>query len=300
MRQGQVLPGLMALALNAVFSIAGQAAMHSPPEKADDLYKQKEWTQAAAAYEELTKQQPSIGLYWYLLAVCRLSLKDYQSALAVSESALAHGVPAGPASYNVACAQARLGNPDAAIASLEKSVAAGFADAKRVTAEGHFTSLHDDPRYRALVDKLENPTKGMKGADALDHWVGEWNVYVADRLVGKNRIVKTLKGFGVEEYWDAGSGGHGRSLFVFLPSTGTWKQLWTSDKGWTVEKVGTPVENGIYLEGTSTLVNGVVSKSREYLTRNPDGTVRQLIEDWDEATKTWKVMFDGKYVRKEK
>jgi hypothetical protein len=138
----------------------------------------------------------------------------------------------------------------------------------------------------------------MKGADALDHWVGEWDVYVGDRQVGQNRIVKSLDGFAVEEFWENANGGRGRSLFVFLAAKGQWKQLWTSDQGWVVDKTGTPVENGIYLEGTSTFADGRVEKSREYLTRNPDGSVRQLLEAWDEEAKAWKPSFDGKYVRR--
>ena len=87
-------------------------------------------------------------------------------------------------------------------------------------------------------------------------------------------------------------------MFVFLAAKGQWKQLWTSDGGWVVEKIGTPTEGGIYLEGTSTFANGTVKKSRENLTKNRDGSVRQLLEDWDEPSKTWKPTFDAKYVRK--
>jgi hypothetical protein len=146
--------------------------------------------------------------------------------------------------------------------------------------------------------KAENPTKGLKGADALDHWLGEWDVYVKGQRVGKNRIVKALNGFAVEEFWESRRGGKGRSLFVFEPAKGIWKQLWSDDTGWIVEKTGTPVENGIYLEGVSRFPDGSVKKSREYLTKNSDGSVRQLLEDWEEQSKEWKVVFDGKYVRK--
>jgi hypothetical protein len=277
---------------------AGRADDPPPQEAAAALFAKSEWANAAGMYEDLLKREPTRAQYHYRLAVCRLNLKDYKPALAGLEAALARGTPEGPVRYQQARAHARLGDKAAALAALEKSAAAGFAKARQLKQEADLASLRDDPKFVALVDKLEHPTRGMKGADALDHWIGEWDVYVNGQRVGGNRIVKSLDGFAVEEFWDGGGGGRGRSLFVFEAAKGRWKQLWTSDGGWIVEKVGTPIENGIYLEGTGSFANGTVKKSREYLTKNPDGSVRQLLEDWDEDSKAWKPVFDGKYVRK--
>ncbi|MCB8932881.1 MAG: hypothetical protein M9921_05200 [Fimbriimonadaceae bacterium] len=137
-----------------------------------------------------------------------------------------------------------------------------------------------------------------KGHDALDHWVGEWDVFMGGQKVGSSVIEKTLKGFGVTEHWTSARGGQGRSFFVFDAADGTWRQLWISDTGWIVQKTGKPIQGGISLEGESKYPSGKKTKSREKLTKNADGSVRQLIEDYDEATKKWTVAFDGKYVRK--
>jgi hypothetical protein len=230
--------------------------------------------------------------------MCRLALKDYRVALAGFETALARGTPEGPVRYGLARAHARLGDKPAALDCLEKSAALGFARATPVRTEEDLASLREEPRFQAVLHKLENPTLGMKGADALDHWVGEWDVFVGGQKVGQNRIVKSLDGFAVEEFWQGGGGGKGRSLFVFEAAKGQWRQLWTSDTGWVVQKVGVPVEKGIFLEGTSTFADGTVKKSRENLTRNPDGSVRQFLEDWDEKAGAWKPTFDATYVRK--
>ena len=69
------------------------------------------------------------------------------------------------------------------------------------------------------------------------------------------------------------------------------------DRGWLIEKTGTPIDNGIRLEGSSYQPDGSMKKSRESITRNDDGSVRQFLEDWDEESKTWQATFDGKYVR---
>jgi tetratricopeptide (TPR) repeat protein len=294
------LIGCVALAiLSFALPVAGGRADDAvTPEAANELYAKSEWAKAAQAYDQLTKQQADKGQYWYRLATCRLMLKEYKPALAAYETALDRGAPEGPVRYNMARVRARLGDKDEALACLEKSATAGFAKSRQVKAEEDLAALREEPRFKTLIEKLENPTKGLKGADALDHWLGEWEVYVNGQRVGSNRIAKTLDGFAVEEFWEDAQGGRGHSLFVFQAAEGRWKQLWTSDKGWVVEKIGTPIDNGIYLEGTSTYANGTLKKSREHLTRNADGSVRQLLEDWDDEAKSWKATFDGKYVRK--
>jgi tetratricopeptide (TPR) repeat protein len=291
---------LVAVPLLALALAGKTTATNDPPtsQAAAELYAKGDWAGAARAYAVLTEKEPEKGLNWYRLGASRLALKEYKPALAGFEAALKCGAPEGQVRYGMARAHAKLSEKDAAIACLEKSAAIGFARAEVVTKEDDLTSLRDDPRFAAVVQKLENPTKGMKGADAMDHWIGEWDVFVGNQQVGGNKIARTMNGFGVEESWESGTGGRGRSLFVFVAAKGQWKQLWTSDMGWVVEKIGTPVENGIYLEGTSTYANGTVKKSREHLTRNPDGSVRQHLEDWDEAAKEWKTTFDAKYVRK--
>jgi tetratricopeptide (TPR) repeat protein len=274
-------------------------AEDSPNAKtAAELFAKSDWANAARAYETLTKANPKLGRNWYRLGMCRLALKQYTTALADFEASLARGAPEGPVRLVMARAQARLGNKEAALDCLEKSAKLGFASAAAVRKEDDLSSLREEPRFKALLSRLENPTKGMKGADALDHWIGEWDVFVGDQKVGQNRIIKSLDGFAVEEFWEGGAGRKGRSLFVFEAANGQWRQLWTSDTGWVVQKVGVAVKDGIYLEGNSTFANGTVKKSREYLTRNADGSVRQLLEDWDEKAKAWKPTFDAKYVRK--
>lgn len=135
-----------------------------------------------------------------------------------------------------------------------------------------------------------------KGHDAMDHWIGTWDVFVGEQKVGRNEITKTLSGFGVMELWTNAKGKQGRSFFVFEASKGTWKQLWVSDGGWIVEKEGKATKEGIKMEGTSRYPDGRVIKARESLTKNADGSVRQFMEDYDEKEKKWVAVWDAKYV----
>jgi tetratricopeptide (TPR) repeat protein len=261
----------------------------------NELFVKQDWSNAATAYELLTREQPDVPKHWMRLGICRMNLKEYAPAIAAFDQAIAHKGNEAFARYQLACAHARLGHADESISNLSRAVELGSVWPNQLKTDEHLASIQSDARVVALIDKLEHPTRGIKGADALDHWVGEWDVYVNDQLAGHNHITKMLDGYAIEEHWQSNSGGRGQSFFIFLPDQGKWKQLWTSDRGWRVEKIGTPIENGIELEGTSTQPDGTSAKARERLTKNPDGTVRQLLEDFDEASASWKVVFDGLY-----
>lgn len=149
----------------------------------------------------------------------------------------------------------------------------------------------------ALQTPTEVPASKFKGHDAMDHWIGNWDVFVGEQRVGRNVITKTLNGYGVMEHWTNARGKEGRSFFVFEGRKSTWKQLWISDGGWIVEKEGKAIADGIQLEGTSRFPDGRVVKAREKLTKNADGSVRQMMEDYDDNAKKWVVVWDARYVR---
>ncbi len=62
--------------------------------------------------------------------------------------------------YNLACALARLGNTDAALAHLEKSVELGFPDASHIEADDDLTALHPLPRFQAALKTCRQNVAG--------------------------------------------------------------------------------------------------------------------------------------------
>lgn len=56
--------------------------------------------------------------------------------------------------YNLACFYAIQGEPDESIACLEKAVQLGFGLRGWIENDPDFTSLHDDPRFQAILQKL--------------------------------------------------------------------------------------------------------------------------------------------------
>ncbi len=137
----------------------------------------------------------------------------------------------------------------------------------------------------------------------LDFWIGEWDVFVGDNLVGSNRIEKTLDGCAIFEHWTAGDGSEGKSLF-FVDYDGHWAQIWVSElamaPGGVKEKVmvDDPPEGSVRFQGVVRHAEAGAWLDRTTLTPGDDGSVRQLIEISEDGGETWNPTFDASYRRK--
>ena len=135
---------------------------------------------------------------------------------------------------------------------------------------------------------------------ALDFWVGEWDVYMGDELVGRNRIEKILSGCAVLEHWSGAGGGEGKSLF-FVSGDGTWKQVWVT--GWATRPGGvkektlqaTESTDEVRFQGRIFVPDGSSYLDRTTLTRLPSGDVRQVIETSTDDGHSWTTGFDATY-----
>ncbi len=130
----------------------------------------------------------------------------------------------------------------------------------------------------------------------LDFWVGSWNVYVDNTLVGHDVVEKSLDGFVIIERWDGGGDDKGTSFFYYMPAKKQWKQVWATNVGAYKEKFSEPFKDGIRFAGNVFLPSGKSIPDRTTLTALPDGTVRQVIEQARDG-KTWKTGFDAIYRR---
>jgi hypothetical protein len=70
------------------------------------------------------------------------------------------------------------------------------------------------------------------GDRALDFWLGDWEVFLAEGPKdGDNRIEKMLGGFAVQENWTERDGHEGKSWFYYCGPEKRWKQVWVTDTG---------------------------------------------------------------------
>ncbi|MBS1716246.1 MAG: tetratricopeptide repeat protein [Armatimonadetes bacterium] len=302
------LISILALA-TASLTMSVQAPAPSPEyREAISNFLDANWAKAEPFIAKHVIEKPDDGPAWYRLGLCHYNMGRYQEA--VDDFGKAVKLQAFPPISLLlsACCENRLGHKEQAISALEQAVQNGLASANRLREEPDLKSLLKEPRMVTLMDRLDNPLRGVEASDAMDHWVGDWvvtgtqnNDPLTTRVpkgqrTAHNHIVKVLQGYGVQENWTDAFGGEGKSFFIFDQASKVWRQLWVSDTGWVVQKVGHQVKNGIEFEGKQLQRGGETMAKESLIAYSPD-RVRQRGETSTDGGKTWTVSFDLTYVR---
>ena len=132
--------------------------------------------------------------------------------------------------------------------------------------------------------------------DALDFWLGEWDVYPEgkDAPIARSRIEKLYSGCAVRENWMPLKGAGGGSLNAYDPATGRWHQTWVGSAPGPVYFVGGPANGGMVLTGywKGSGPGGEDGLTRMTYTRRPDGSVRQHGQFSDDHGIIWQTTFD--------
>ncbi len=293
---------LLALVLGAQVMRA-QAEPETPSrEQADKFFQAQEWEKTARAYEEIAKREPSNGQAWFRLGVARHNLKQYARAIAAWEQAEKNGFTPARSRYNIASAYSLLGKKDEAFEWLDKAVQAGFSQVQTLKSNADLARLHDDPRFQQVVEQAQinaAPCEHLPVYGQFDFWVGEWDVFTPNgRQAGTNRIEKVTSGCILLEHWSGAGGGSGKSINFYDPGRKKWVQEWVDASAGVILTAGELKDGSMVLEGEHIYRNGRKELYRGTWTPQPDGTVRQLLEQSRDGGQTWYVWFDGKYVRK--
>ena len=112
----------------------------------------KEWSEAAALWEQIVQVNPVQVRFWKNLADTLYQSRNYRKAISAYEKMieLRGGFPARSA-YNIACSYALLGEKGTALKWLEKSFDMGYRDLQDAQTDGDLQSLHNDPRFQRIV-----------------------------------------------------------------------------------------------------------------------------------------------------
>lgn len=133
----------------------------------------------------------------------------------------------------------------------------------------------------------------------FDFWIGEWEVQNPDgQVVGRNVIRERLDGCLLTEEWESVAGGKGFSINYYDNEAGTWTQTYRDNRGrialWP-DLVGGIRDGAMVLES----VPGAQPMSRWVWTPMSDDKVRQMAETSQDGGKTWQVVWDSYYIRKD-
>jgi len=122
--------------------------------KAQAHYLAQQWTEAAAAYQQLVKENPNDPVAWHRLGTSQIYLRQLPEAIKSLEQAIKVGGGSALDFYNLACAFALSGQKEKALDSLEKAINAGFTDRSQYESDTDLDSLRETERFKELLKKL--------------------------------------------------------------------------------------------------------------------------------------------------
>ncbi len=276
-------------------------AQDAATAQANAYFQAQDWAKAAPAFEAVVKANPANGAAWFRLGVARHGLGEYQKALDAYQKAREAGVAAGAVGYRSARAYAKMGNTAQALEWLEELVQGGFANAQLLENDGDLAGLRGEARFAAVIQtakKNARPCDNDPNYRRFDFWVGEWDVTANGQTAGSNRIELIENNCIVFENWTGAGGGSGRSFNFYNNQTGKWNQVWVASNGNNLFFEGEFHDGNLHYTGTTLGTGGAKTLHKLTFFNLEPGHVRQLWESSSDEGKTWSVVFDGDYHRK--
>ncbi len=135
----------------------GQAQNQAPNPKLQQAFNfnnQGNYQQAEQILNELVKEQPDNAKVWYQLGYARHSQEAFVTAIEAYRNAAKNEQVRSPALYNIACAEARLGRTDAALATLQSAIDAGFNNADQLENDSDFDSIKNEAAFAEFLQAM--------------------------------------------------------------------------------------------------------------------------------------------------
>ena len=162
-----------------------QQAMSPAQQKANDAFVAQKWSEAAAAYEALTKEMPNAPQPQFRLAASLVSLGKYEDAIPHFQQAEKLGSPTPQVALRLAQTYAALGRSDDAFVQLKRATDAGLGILPPpLDTDPSLAKLKSDPRFKTFetaMDRNVRPCEYDPHFRELDYWIGEWDVRGVNR-----------------------------------------------------------------------------------------------------------------------
>jgi hypothetical protein len=297
-RRGPIIRSLTLLAAAARMADAQSGAV------ADSAFARSDWVTAARQYRTIVTRDTTNIQAHFRLGIALFEQRQFREAIPAFQRAAVAKYQLPQAEFRLTRSYAQLGQPDSALAHLDRAIAAGVR-LRLVTSQADLTPLHLDARYLSIVARLEDSTfPCRRGADAhrFDFWIGEWVVTpwgapVTVPPIGRNTITAQLEHCLLLEEWTAADGSTGKSFNFWDVNRKTWRQVWTAGDGQSLDYEGQFTDNAMRFTGWTLDSRGMRVLQKLTFFRISADTVRQLFEASSDGGATWQNTFDGRYVR---
>jgi hypothetical protein len=152
----------------------------------------------------------------------------------------------------------------------------------------------------ALVAATGKPCASQPESKALDFWLGDWQIGVANEHVNAtSRVSLELGDCVVVERWNGGDGHTGENIFGYSADDKSWHGMFADSVGHVhVFMNGRVGSDSAEFTGPSRGAHGETVLNRITIRRTGPGHVRQVWAKSSDGGKTWTTVFDGQYTRK--
>ena len=265
-------------------------------ETAEGLFRSKEWEAAAKAYRQIVDAEPENAIAWSRLGYVLHASGDLEEAIVCHRKAASFDQTRAVGLYNVACAEALLGDPDEALVALEAAIDAGYrAPPATILDDADLASLQTQPEFQVLVKRAADVST-MARYRELDFMIGDWQLHSAEgEYRGSAQITADEKGFLITEKWEDVSGTTGTGIAYFDPKLGSWRQTFVGMFGNISHMTGHFEGNTLHMSGESIFPNRVVARTRSTTALQEDGSFTFLLEQSRDEGHSWQVSFEGRY-----
>lgn len=296
----------LAIVVTALSASPAIARAQSPDLRAaDSLFAAGLWADAEQAYATWLARDSTDQRANFRLAVSLFEQRRFREALPHFQRAAAAGFQVVMARFRMTRALAQLDERRLALDHLELAVAVGVP-LELVQSHPDIAGLRSEPRYADIVRRMEDaryPCRSRARARQLDFWNGEWNVYSWDATsqaapVGISTVRSALEQCLVIEEWTPREGLAGRSMNFWDLNRSRWRQIWVAADGTALDFDGAFANDEMTFLAWSLAPTG--QRIRHELTLRAIGpdTVRQRFRESADNGSTWRVTFDGRYVRR--
>jgi len=130
----------------------------------------------------------------------------------------------------------------------------------------------------------------------LDFWLGEWDVFVKDKMTATSEITKSEGGCTLHEDYKTLNGFYGRSMNYYDPEDKKYTQIWIDKFNGITTFKETEAREG-YLKMNTDDGKGTLT-AMDYTLDPATGNVTQTMESSKDGGKTWKKSFVGVYKKR--
>lgn len=279
--------------------------------QANALLQQEKWSEAAAAFERVTKIDTTNTQAIFQLGQAYYLMNEFKKAAAAWERADARNYRPATTRYNIASSYAQLYDKERAFVWLAQALEAGFNRTDILGNDKVLDTLRSDERFARvleLADQNARPCEHDPVYRILDFWLGEWDVYANEnQKIGVSFIRKMVNGCAIQENFEQLDGFVGQNLFYFNNVSGEWKMVWVTGAatslGGVKEKVMTARDDSGTVRFQGTLPDntaGLLILDRSTFEPISKDRVSMIIQQSRDGGDNWVTTFSGYYQRREK